>query len=249
MERSVKLPVWSWVARTVTERDSPSGKAFDTITQCLIVLSIISFSIESLPNIDREAHKLLGLFETVCVVFFTVEYLIRVAASSHKLRFIFSFMGLVDLCAIVPFYLSTGVDLRSIRAIRLLRSLRLLKLARYNAAMRRYRVAFDVIKEELALFAFAAALLIYLSSVGIYYFEHTSQPEKYSSIFHSLWWSVSTLTTVAYGDVYPVTTGGKAFTFVVTIIGVGLVAVPTGLFASALSKARQICDEEENGKV
>ena len=83
-------------------------------------------------------------------------------------------------------------------------------------------------------------MLIYPSAVGIYYFENEAQPEIFVSVFHSLWWSVVTLTTVGYGDVYPVTTGGKVFTFVVLIVGLGIVSVPAGLVASALSKAREM---------
>ncbi len=87
-------------------------------------------------------------------------------------------------------------------------------------------------------FGIGAAMVLYISAAGIYYFEHAAQPDQFKSIFHSFWWAVTTLTTVGYGDMYPVTTGGKSFTFVVLMIGLGLVAVPTGLIASALSKVR-----------
>jgi voltage-gated potassium channel len=86
-------------------------------------------------------------------------------------------------------------------------------------------------------------LLLYLSAVGIYYFEHDAQPDLYSSVFHSLWWAVATLTTVGYGDVYPITVGGRIFTFLVLLVGLGVVSVPAGLVASALSKAREMDGE------
>jgi len=95
-------------------------------------------------------------------------------------------------------------------------------------------------------------LLLYLAAVGIYYFEHDAQPETFASVFHSLWWAVATLTTVGYGDVYPMTAGGKLFTFIVLLIGLGVVSVPAGLVASALSKAREMDDggiSQESGKV
>lgn len=82
--------------------------------------------------------------------------------------------------------------------------------------------------------------MLYLASVGIYYFEHDAQPQDFASVFHCLWWAICTLTTVGYGDVYPITTGGRVFTFLILIIGLGIVAVPTALFASALSKAREV---------
>lgn len=81
-----------------------------------------------------------------------------------------------------------------------------------------------------------SAIMLYLSAVGIYYFEHQAQPELFQSVFHSLWWAVTTLTTVGYGDMYPITVGGRIFTFFVLMIGLGIVAVPTGLIASAMSK-------------
>ncbi|WP_444917354.1 potassium channel family protein [Microbulbifer sp. JMSA003] len=111
-------------------------------------------------------------------------------------------------------------------------------LAGYSKAVARFSRAFSMVKEELVLFGVTALILLYLSSVGIYYFESAAQPEQFKSIFHSLWWAVTTLTTVGYGDMYPVTLGGRIFTFFVPLIGLGVVAIPTGLVASALSKAR-----------
>ena len=106
--------------------------------------------------------------------------------------------------------------------------------------MQRYHRAFLIAKEELVLFGATALITLYLASVGVHYFESKAQPEAFGSVFHSLWWAIVTLTTVGYGDVYPITLGGRIFTFFVLIIGLGIVAVPTGLFASALSKAREV---------
>lgn len=147
-------------------------------------------------------------------------------------------MGIVDLMAILPFDLALGLDLRSVRALRLLRLFRIFKLARYSKAMNRYRDAFISIKEELVLFGVTAMIILYLSSVGIYYFENPAQPEVFSSVFTAMWWAVVTLTTVGYGDVYPVTIGGRIFTTLILMVGLGVVAVPTGLFAAALNKVK-----------
>ena len=95
-------------------------------------------------------------------------------------------------------------------------------------------------KEELVLYSLVTLMLLYFAAVGIYYFEYEAQPEAFRSVFHSLWWAVSTLTTVGYGDVYPITTGGRMFTFGVLMVGLGVVAVPAGLLSSALSKAREL---------
>jgi voltage-gated potassium channel len=125
-----------------------------------------------------------------------------------------------------------------------LRLLRILKLARYSGAIVRFQRAVALAREELLVFLGIAVMLIYLSAVGIYYFEREAQPEQFASVFHSLWWAVVTLTTVGYGDAFPVTLGGRMFTFAVLMAGLGIVAVPTGLLASALARVRE---EERDG--
>ncbi len=222
--------------RTLGERfDRP----FTFGIQALIVASMLAFSLETLPDLSPAVRSGLAVFEIVSVVIFTVEYLARLIAAQNKVRFITSFFGVIDLLAILPFYLSFGFDLRSIRALRLLRLFRMLKLARYSAAIQRFHRALLLAKEELVLFAALTTILLFLSAVGIYQFENSAQPQVFASVFHSLWWAVVTLTTVGYGDVYPVTTGGKMFTFFVLLIGLGIVAVPTGIVSSALQQARE----------
>ena len=226
----------------VDNSESVTGKLFSNFIQLLIVLSLITFSVDTLPNLSASSRRILDIIEIATVAIFTVEYLLRILVAERRVRFIFSFLGLVDLISILPFYIATGLDLRSLRVFRLLRLVRILKLVRYNEAIKRFYRAFIIAKEELVLFGIVALILVYLSAVGIYYFENASQPEHFKSVFHSLWWAVVTLTTVGYGDVYPVTAGGKAFTFFVLIIGLGVVAVPTGIIASALTK---VLDDEE----
>lgn len=216
----------------------------DNLIQLLIVVSLITFGIETLPNLTDGHRKTLHIIEIITVTIFSIEYLLRLFFSRNKRSYVFSFYGIIDILAIIPFLLATGIDLRSIRAFRFLRLFRILKLARYSSAMQRYHRAFIIAREELILFGAASLITFYLASVGIYYFENPSQPEVFTSVFHSFWWAVATLTTVGYGDIYPITVGGKIFTFIVLIIGLGFVAVPTGLFASALSAAR----EEEKKK-
>ncbi|HFD31378.1 MAG TPA: ion transporter [Gammaproteobacteria bacterium] len=228
----------------VERNDTRSGRAFDFFVQGLILLSIITFSIETLPNLDADTRKLLQTIEAVIVALFTLEYLIRIYVADRKKDYIFSFYGFIDLIATVPFYLSSGIDLRSLRIFRMLRLFRLMKLFRYSKAMRRFSRALSIAKEEIVLFGVVTIMLLYISAVGIYYFENAAQPEAFTSIFHSLWWAVATLTTVGYGDVYPITIGGRIFTFFILMIGLGIVAVPAGLLASALSKARM---EEQEG--
>lgn len=219
--------------------DSKPGRYFALFIQFLIIVSLITFSIETLPNLNQALREMLELFEIAIVFIFTLEYVLRIYTSKQKLSYIFSFYGLIDLIAILPFYISTGLDLRSIRLFRLFRLVRIFKLFKYSRAIKRFHRAIVITKEELILFAFVTFILLYLSAVGIYYFEREAQPELFQSVFHSLWWAVTTLTTVGYGDMYPITAGGRVFTSFILFIGLGIVAIPTGLIASALSVVRQ----------
>ncbi len=224
--------------RVVEHNDTKAGRAFDLVVQALILLSLVTFSIETLPNLSSAIQRWLYRVEIVTVLIFTGEYLLRLAFADQKLRFAFSFFGIIDLLAILPFYVASGIDLRSIRAFRFLRLFRAFKIVRYSKAIQRFHRAFIIAREELVLFIIVTLMLLYFAAVGIYYFENEAQPDKFASVFHSLWWSVATLTTVGYGDIYPVTVGGKIFTFVVLLIGLGIVSISAGLVASALSKAR-----------
>src|SRR5210317_1402235 len=217
--------------------DNKLSRWFAFFIQALILVSLVTFSVETLPNLKPETRYLLRIIEIFCVVIFTVEYILRIYVADSKIRFIFSFFGIIDLLAILPFYLSFGVDLRSLRALRFLRLFRVLKLVRYNKAMNHFVRAMSSAKEQIFLFIFITLILIYFSAVGIYYFENEAQPEHFSSIFDSLWWAIITLTTVGYGDVYPITVGGKVFTFFILMIGLGIVAIPTGIISSALTKS------------
>jgi len=226
--------------RNIIERnDTKWGRVFDLSIQALIILSLVSFSLDTLPNLSDRFRRVLDTIETFVVVIFSVEYVLRIIVTRKKLRFIFSFYGLIDLAAILPFYLASGVDLRSIRAFRFFRIVRALKLVRYTRALAYFRNAVKEIKEELILFLLFTFILLFVAAAGIYFFENPVQPEVYKSIFDSLWWAIVTLTTVGYGDMYPITTGGKIFTFIILLIGLGVVAIPTGLFASALNKVRE----------
>jgi len=210
----------------------------------LILFSVVTFSIGTLPDLSPTTRAFLHYSEIVVVGLFSIEYLCRIYTAEKKLRFIFSFYGLIDLLSILPFYVGLFVDLRTLRLVRLLRLLRILKLARYNSAIFRFMRALYLAKEELIIFTLASFVLLFLAAVGIYHFEHEAQPEVFRSIFDALWWAVATLTTVGYGDIYPVTDGGRLFTFGVLMVGLGMIAVPTGIIASTLSDVRRQLEEE-----
>ncbi len=190
---------------------------------------------ETIPNLKPQTRVILQSIEVFSVMVFTIEYIMRIYIAGNKLKFVFSFIGIIDFLAILPFYLTVGVDLRSLRALRFLRLFRILKLVGYNKAMNQFSRAIKSAKEQILLFIFITLILIYFAAVGIYYFENEAQPEHFTSIFDSLWWAIITLTTVGYGDVYPITVGGKVFTFFILMIGLGIVAIPTGIISSALT--------------
>lgn len=214
----------------------------------LIIANLLAFSIETALPAESDWVAWLGHFETFSVVLFTIEYLARVFISRPVGKYAFTFLGLVDLIAILPFFLSGILDLRAIRVLRLLRLFRILKLARYTTALNRLAIAFKSIKEELIVSLSGAGIVLYLASIGIYHFEKEAQPETFGTVFDCMWWATATLTTVGYGDVYPITAGGKIFTFFILLIGLGIVAIPTALFASAMNSARSSESEEEENK-
>jgi len=239
MRTSRQINLRERLRRIVEDSDTFGGRAFDVTVQSLILGSVISFSIETLPSLSATTRAVLWALEVATVSLFTIEYLLRLAVARNPWRYAASFFGLLDLLAIVPFY-AARLDLRAVRIFRLFRLFRILKLTRYGLAMRRIRVAASIAREELVLFFSATLFVLYVAAVGIYYFEAETQPEHFGSVFHCLWWAVTTLTTVGYGDAYPVTVGGRIFTSVVLLLGLGIVAVPAGLISSALSKAREL---------
>ena len=232
----MKKKLWTILEDNTTKQ----GRYFDFFIQLIILLSLLSFSLETLPNLPSGLRDVLEIFELISIVLFSVEYILRVIVSKKPLSYIFSFYGIIDLLAVLPFFLNTILDLRFLRAFRVFRVFRALKLIRYNKALNRFKVAFKIVKEELVLFFIVTMILLFLTSAGIYLFENQAQPEVFKSVFHSGWWSIVTLTTVGYGDVYPITLGGKIFTFFVLMIGIGIVAIPAGLVGTALSKAREL---------
>ena len=238
----MKNKVKEHIRKVVIDNTTKRGRYFDYFIQFIILLSLISFSFETLPNLTEKNRLILEGFEVISIVIFSIEYLLRVFVSKKPFKYIFSFYGVIDILAILPFYLNRFLDLRFLRAFRIFRIFRALKLIRYNKALNRFNVAFKIVKEELVLFFIVIIILLFITSAGIYSFENEAQPDVFKSVFHSAWWSIVTLTTVGYGDVYPITLGGKIFTFFVLMIGVGLVTVPAGLVATALSKARELED-------
>jgi voltage-gated potassium channel len=238
---------WKEGVRLALDGNHPViGRSVAIALQVFIVSSTVSIGVETLPNLPAWTKTFFPIEEALIVAVFTVEYILRILSADRRLAYVTSFWGIVDLVAILPFYLMIGLDFRAARALRLLRVLRVLKLGRYSAAAERMGQALRSTFEELAVFGFAAVVILYLCSILIYYFEHAAQPEAFSSVFASMWWAAITLTTVGYGDVYPITTGGRIFTVVMLIVALGIIAVPTGIVASALSTLRAHEEEKKD---
>ncbi|MGK0290146.1 MAG: voltage-gated potassium channel [bacterium] len=221
----------------------------------LILLNIIALILESYESVNDKYSSIFNMFEFFSVVIFTIEYFLRIWVSDkskedkkERLNFAFSTMGIIDLIAILPFYLPfiLPVDLRVIRILRLFRLLRIFKLARYSKSLKSIRHILRETKAELSITVFVTFVLMILSSTLMYYIEHDDQPEQFASIGDAFWWSIATLTTVGYGDVYPVTGWGKLLSGVIALIGIGFVALPTGIISSAFIEKIQIDKKLKN---
>jgi len=219
------------------------SKICDNFIVLLVLSSIFAVILGSVPEIENRYNHELRVFEIFTVAIFTIEFLLRIwvaplkYADSDKprLKYIFSFYGLIDFFAILPFYVSLlgfGIDLRVLRAARLLR---ILKISHYNTALQDLAIAiYDERKSFIsALYIFTVTLLI--SSSLIYFAENTNQPDDFRSIPDAIWWSLITLTTVGYGDVSPITLTGKIIGGVTSLLGVCTVALLTGIVGNAFS--------------
>ena len=219
----------------------------------LIVLNVLATILGTIGSLRSEYGMAFQAFEIFSVVVFTVEYVLRVWSCVEdeeydgplwgRLDFARSGPAVIDFVAIAPFYLSLGLDLRFVRVLRLLRVFRLAKAARYFPALRLFGRVFREKKEEIVVsLAFLGMLLVMTASL-IYYVERGAQPKVFGSIPDALWWSVVTVTTVGYGDAYPVTPLGQVLGGLVALLGTGIGAIPAGLLASGFTEAME--DEEE----
>lgn len=234
--------------RAIIAGDDPRfGSAFDQAMLAVILVSLVALALETVKGIPDWLHTLCGMVEIVSILLFTTEYALRLWTAKSRWRYALSFWGLIDFLTVAPWWLTMGGgSFQVIRSLRLLRILRALKLVRHLAAINRVRRAFQLVREELAVFGLMAAIILFIAGVGIYEFENEAQPEVFSSIPQSLWFVIVTLTTVGYGDAYPVTTGGKLFTVLILITGIGIVALPTSLITTGLTKARE--EEKTRGR-
>lgn len=221
-------------------KHSQIGRTVALILHGLILLSAISISFETVDGLPAGLHTALFWFEVFILTVFVTEYILRLTCSAHPIRYAFSFWGIVDLLACLPALALIQSEWQVVRTIRLIRLVRLLKLFRTTTAFNRLTRAFVEVRGELIIFVVLALMVLYISAVGIYLFEHEAQPEAFSSIPVSLWWAVASFTTVGYGDLIPITTGGRIFTTFVLFIGLGVVAVPAAIVTAALLETQSV---------
>lgn len=237
--------------RTRTER------TFVITISILIILNAIAVVFETEPGIYRGNEGFFRRFEVFSVAVFSIEYAIRLWTCTierrfrhpiwGRVRYIFSFLGLVDLLSVLPFYLpGSAVDLRLLRLFRLARFLRVFKLGRYSRAMQTLQRVIKAKKSELTLALVAASVLLVISASLMYFAEHSAQPKVFSSIPASMWWAVVTMTTVGYGDIYPVTPIGKALASIIALMSIGLFALPAGILASGFSDEMKTKPQSED---
>lgn len=217
-----------------TGNATPGNPRFERVSQFFIVASLTAMSLSTMQSLSPGVRSGLLVFDAVVGIGFAAEYILRIYFAKDRRAYLFSVWGIIDFLAVIPSLFIAGADMKALRAIRLLRLLRLLKLGRSSDALARLGDAFKEQRYEFAVFGMLSALILYIAAAGVYTFENAAQPEAFPSIPAAMWWAVATLTTVGYGDVYPITTGGKIFTGLVIFVGLGLVAVPTGLIAAAL---------------
>lgn len=235
--------------------DTHLDKFINVFIIVLIVLNVIAVTLETVASIYEPNKEFFRMFDLVSVIIFTIEYVFRVWSSNHdprfrhslhgRIRYIFTVEALIDLLAILPFYIHVfvGFDLRVLRILRLFRFLRLFRLTAYMKSAKMVRNVFKSRANDLLLSLVLALLLIVISSCLIYFAEHPTQPAVFTSIPATFWWAIVTITTVGYGDMIPITLMGKILTALITLSGIAILALPAGIitagFLEEIKKVRK----------
>ncbi len=220
-----------------------ASRAFNVFIVTLILLNVAAMILDSVEPIRAAVPGVFVVFEYFSVIVFSIEYALRLWSCVEepryqrsvrgRLRFAVTPLALVDLLAVLPFYLPfVRVDLRMLRMLRVMRILRVAKLGRYSESLQTLGRVFAAKKEQLVSTLFILALLLIIASCVMYYVERDAQPDRFPSIPATMWWAVTTVTTVGYGDLCPVTPAGKFVASLVAILGIGMFALPTGILGA-----------------
>jgi voltage-gated potassium channel len=234
----------------VAAADDIASRFFDVFLVALIAINVAALMLETVRPLYDRAPGLFRTLESFSVAVFTVEYLLRLWSVTEKpryrhplggrLRFALTPLALCDLLAVLPFYLPfVGVDLRFARSVRLLRFFRIVKLGRYSVALQTFARVMTRKRAELVTILILLSLLLIFASSLMYYAENAVQPDQFSSIPAAMWWGMVTLTTVGYGDVYPVTGIGRLLGMAIAVLGIGMFALPAGILGAAFVEELQ----------
>ncbi|WP_419868250.1 ion transporter [Chryseobacterium sp. CT-SW4] len=234
--------------RVIYRADTKLGKLFDVILLSLILISTLIIMLESVPAYDKKLHLFFIVFEWIISMFFTVEYIMRIAIVKNKRSYIFSFFGIIDFLALVPFYLSFFFPITKYFLIfRMLRMLRIFRIFNLMDFMNDgYLIVRALKNSSRKIYIFLLFLIIFSVIVGSLMFMVEGGRPGFETIPQSIYWAVVTVTTVGYGDVSPITPMGKFFAIILMLAGYSIIAVPTGIVTAEMRNKRQnlekVCD-------
>jgi voltage-gated potassium channel len=232
----------------VCEQPTSLEKFFNLFFISLILLNVLAVMLETDSTINSHFRSFFSAFEVFSISIFSFEYLLRIWSVTvidkykhplwGRLRYMLSPMALIDLFSILPFYLSFLIpfDLRVLRILRLSRILRIFKLGRYSESLRAFGRVFRKKKEDLAILLLIVFIVLCITSTLMFYIESEAQPDKFTSVFSTMWWGIVTLTTIGYGDLYPITPLGRLLGGFIAILGIGVFALPAGILAGSFSE-------------
>lgn len=255
MTKKTRALVYKHITPRGWDKEKPSPVTW--LILGMIFLSIAVFTLETEPTLAVRYGFWFEVVNMALAVLFAIEYALRVwtcvenpefAGKRGRLRYVFTYMAIVDLVAFLPSLLFLGgVNTYWLRVLRVLRILRLLKLGRYTKSLELVISSITKSRRELVVSFGASIFFLYLGAVLLYFVESTAQPEAFGSIPRTIWWSVATLTTVGYGDVYPITPLGRFCAGIIALIGVAIVALPAGILAGGFIEEYRAQREERNG--
>ena len=234
----------------IFEADTFYGKLFDIVLLITIVSSVLAVMLESIVSIHQQYGDILRIFEWIVTILFTIEYFLRIYAVNRPLKYIFSFMGIIDLLAIIPTYLififPAAHFFTVVRSIRLIRVFRVFKLSHYLRGAHTMQIALRSSRPKIIVFLLSVMILVIVLGTLMYIIEGSVSTKGFDNIPNSIYWAIVTLTTVGYGDVFPATAFGKVVASFIMILGYGIIAVPTGIVTAEFSRKRK---EKVNAQV
>lgn len=245
MKKSTNKSTWKQrLHEIIYEADTSEGKFFDVVLLIAIIASIVLVMLESVEKIDLKYHNALYIGEWIISILFSIEYILRIVSIKKPSKYVFSFYGIIDFLSTIPIYLSFFIvgsqGLVALRALRLLRVFRILKLGRYIGASNTLLLALKASKAKIAVFLFFVLIICIILGTVMYMVEGAEN--GFTNIPKSIYWAIVTLTTVGFGDIAPQTPLGQLIASVIMILGYSIIAIPTGIVSSEMTKSNAKLD-------